>query len=89
MREKTRDVAQVFLHRVEIVISYTDILTRKVVLWCFLFGPFFQQIRLQRNALEWSGSYKFWSCADVDIVNAVENQQKLCENGEFDDSIGT
>ena len=25
-------------------------------------------IRLVRQALEWGGKYKFWSCADVDIV---------------------
>ena len=48
----------------------------------------FLQIRLQRQALEWRGGYKFWSCADVDIVNPVENKQKLCQNGEFDDSMG-
>lgn len=27
-------------------------------------------IRLLREALEWGNSYRFWSCADVDIKNS-------------------
>ena len=30
------------------------------------------QIRLIREAAEWGPRYKFWSCADVDIVNVCQ-----------------
>ena len=34
-KRNARDLAGRYLNRVEIVIFYTEILTRKVVLWCF------------------------------------------------------
>ena len=49
MDEKTKDFAQVFLHRLEIVIFYTEILTRKVVLWCFFMSEPSEKIGTQFN----------------------------------------
>ena len=38
-------------------------------------------IRLLREANEWSGSYEFWSCADVDIVRGkLYNEKKFMTN---------
>ena len=48
----------------------------------------FIQIRLQRSALEWSGNYKFWSCADVDIVKPRIGKALSCINGKLDTSNG-
>ena len=44
MKDKTGDLARAFLHRVEIVIFYTEILTRKVVLWYFFMSETSEKI---------------------------------------------
>ena len=37
--------------------------------FCALCKQFLIQIRLVRQAAEWGSSYRFWSCADVNIIN--------------------
>ena len=48
------------------------------------------QIRLMRSASEWGGQYRFWSCADVNIINLVQPwfNSLVCVHGKLDDSIG-
>ena len=42
-----------------------------------------------RRAQEWSRGYKFWSCADVDIISKQLPDKELCtENGKYDKSSG-
>ena len=42
-----------------------------------------------RRAQEWSRGYKFWSCADVDIISKQLPAKELCtENGKYDKSSG-
>jgi hypothetical protein len=38
-------------------------------------------IRLLRQASEWSNSYRFWSCADVKIVNQKEYKEDCLGHG--------
>ena len=40
-------------------------------------------IRIQRQAIEWGKRYKFWSCADVDIVqeNLSNDNSNICLGG--------
>ena len=33
-----------------------------------------------RQALEWGGQYKFWSCADVDIITQKLSSREACSN---------
>jgi hypothetical protein len=48
---------------------------------------YYLKVRLQRQALEWSGGYRFWSCADVDItkpgINSELDQGFCAYNGDF------
>ena len=42
-----------------------------------------------RRAQEWSRGYKFWSCADVDIISKQLPAKELCtENGKYEKSSG-
>lgn len=42
---------------------------------------FFVQIRLVRTAGEWGSSYRFWSCADIDIVTkGALKEDQICSN---------
>ena len=42
-----------------------------------------------RRAQEWSRGYKFWSCADVDIISKQLPVKELCtENGKYEKSSG-
>jgi hypothetical protein len=47
-------------------------------------------IRLMRQAIEWGGSYKFWSCADVDIVSpgSMSASAKCSNNGRYNKRQG-
>ena len=42
-------------------------------------------IRLMRQAREWSGGYRFWSCADVDIVRprSLDAEEMCSFNGRW------
>ena len=50
----------------------------------------FPQIRLMRTASEWSQSYRFWSCADIDIVKrgTLDDQQLCSKHGKHDKNGG-
>ena len=42
-----------------------------------------------RSAREWSKRYKFWSCADVDIVPQKLSGETFCSrNGNYEESLG-
>ena len=43
-----------------------------------------------RRAQEWSRGYKFWSCADVDIISTqLPAAKEICnENGKYEKSSG-
>ena len=47
-------------------------------------------VRLMRQALEWGGRYRFWSCADVDIVapGVVASSEKCGGKGLFNARTG-
>uniref|UniRef100_A0AAG5DA54 Microtubule-associated protein tau n=1 Tax=Anopheles atroparvus TaxID=41427 RepID=A0AAG5DA54_ANOAO len=40
-------------------------------------------LRLVRQADEWGGNYRFWSCADVDIVPRREHHETCSGHGKF------
>ena len=43
-----------------------------------------------RTASEWSQSYRFWSCADIDIVKrgTLDDQQLCSKHGKHDKNGG-
>ena len=41
-----------------------------------------------RQAAEWGPRYKFWSCADVDILPSLEEAQQCGEGGRLEVSTG-
>ncbi|XP_050076124.1 uncharacterized protein LOC126563522 [Anopheles maculipalpis] len=40
-------------------------------------------LRLVRQADEWGGNYRFWSCADVDVVPRREHHETCSGHGKF------
>ena len=45
-------------------------------------------VRLMRQAREWGGGYRFWSCADVDIVANVADAERCSGKGRFNKRSG-
>ncbi len=47
-------------------------------------------IRLMRQALEWGRRYRFWSCADIDIVSAgsMSSSEKCSNEGRYNSRNG-
>ena len=46
-------------------------------------------VRLMRQAREWGGGYRFWSCADVDIIANVAASERCSGKGRFNKRSGT
>ena len=44
-------------------------------------------IRIQRQAIECGKKYKFWSCADVDIVSSTDNKNICLGGGNYNPSF--